>query len=380
MKFSATEPGMIVSGVAHTAMLLATLVAFSDAPKFQEAQESVPVEVVTDAQFNEIMRGEKTAKEMKPQPPRADKVADVEESKPEKVVNEAKVDTVAPPPKAPRQPDPGEDEKPVPLPPQRVAALPQPEPVKPEPVKPEPPLPPLPTPRPPLKAEPEKPEPPKEAEAIEPPKPPVRPREEPKKVEAPTPPKAPPKPREPPRPDPSQIAKLLEQKKAEDAPKPASKPKSGDESSDRPRPDPAAIAKLLSREASQQKPSTGRAINQTASIGTATANAPKMSPSLWGQLDGLLQDQYKQCWSYLGLSSGQRYIPQIKVEYNRTGALVGTPALLNPPSDPALRSLAESALRAVRRCDPLKIPAQYAPYFEQWRARILRFDPEEMQG
>lgn len=380
MKFSATEPGIIVSGLAHTAMLLATLIAFSDTPKFDEAQESVPVEVVTDQQFNQIMRGEKTAKETKPQPPRADKVAEVEDLKPKPVTNEAKVDTAAPPPNAKREPDPGEDEKPVPTPPQRQAALP-----KPEPVKPEPPVP-VPAPRPPEKAEP-KPEPPKDAEAVEPPKPTPRPKEEPKKeefkkVEVPTPPKVPPRPKDPPKEAPKldQVAKLLEQKKLDDLAKAASKPKSGEESNDRPRPNPADIAKLLSREPAQQRASTGRAVNQTASIGTATANAPKMSPSLWGQLDGLLQDQYKQCWSYLGLSSGQRYIPQIKVEYSADGRLVGQPALLNPPSDPSLRSLADSALRAVRRCDPLKIPAQYAPYYEQWRARILRFDPEEMQG
>jgi colicin import membrane protein len=378
VKFSATEPGIVVSGVAHVAMLLATLVVFSEAPKFDEAQESVPVEIVTDQQFNQIMKGEKTAKETKPLPPRADKVAEVSETKPTPVRNEAKVDTAAPPINAKREPDPGEDEKPVPTPPQRVAALP-----KPDPVKPEPPIlePPLPTPRPPEKAEP-KAEPPKDAEAVEPPKPPQRPKEEPKKVEKvepPTPPKIPPKPKDE-RPKLDQVAKLLEQKKLAELSKPASKPKSGDETQSPARPDPAAIAKLLSREPSQQRASTGSAVNQTASIGTPTANAPKMSPSLWGQLDGLLQDQYKQCWSYLGLSSGQRYIPQIKVEYSRDGSLVGQPALLNPPSDPALRSLADSAVRAVRRCNPLRIPAQYTPYYEQWRARILRFDPEEMAG
>jgi colicin import membrane protein len=105
-----------------------------------------------------------------------------------------------------------------------------------------------------------------------------------------------------------------------------------------------------------------------------------MSPSLWAALDGLMQEQYKQCWSYLGMGSTGRYIPQIQVEYHKDGSLAIQPVLKNPPSDPSLTSLAESALRAVRRCNPLKIPAQYQPYFEQWRARILRFDPEEMQG
>ncbi len=371
MKFNLSEPGTLVSAAGHAALLLATLVVFSDAPKFQEAQESVAVDVITDQQFNQIMRGEKTAKETKPLPPRADKVADVTETRPTPVIREAKVDTAAPPPQGKREPDPGQDEKPTPTPPKQAAA-PKPEPVKPEPAKPEPP-------KPPEKAEPQKPEPPKDAEAIEPPKPPQRPKEEPKKAEAPTPPRIPPRPKEtPPEPKLDQVAKLLEQQKATD--KPASKPKSGDEQALKAKTDPTEISQLLSREQAQQRASTGQAVSKQASLGTATANAPKMSPSAWAALDGLLQDQYKQCWSYLGTSSGQRYIPQIKVEYTRDGTLASQPTLLNAPSDPSLTSLAESAVRAVRRCNPLKIPAQYLPYFEQWRARILRFDPEEMQG
>jgi len=92
-----------------------------------------------------------------------------------------------------------------------------------------------------------------------------------------------------------------------------------------------------------------------------------------------MQDRYKQCWTYVGMAA-TRYIPQIKVEFAVNGALVGEPMLLNPPGDPNLRTLAESALRAVRRCDPMPIPAQFAPYHNEWKSRILRFDPEEMAG
>lgn len=98
---------------------------------------------------------------------------------------------------------------------------------------------------------------------------------------------------------------------------------------------------------------------------------------MWGQLDGLLQEQYKRCWSYFG-TGGARYIPQVRVSYSPDGALVGGPSLVNPPSDPNLQSLAESALRAVRRCNPLRIPAQFQPYYQQWKSRIVRFDPEEL--
>ncbi len=356
MKFRPSEPGTIVSAVAHAALLAATLVVFSDVPQFREAEESVPVEVITNEQFNQIMRGEKAAKDTKPLPPRADKISEQTETRPTPVIREAKVDTAAPVQAGKREPDPGQDEKPVPA--QQKQATPTPPPPKTEPVK-----------------EPPKPEPPKDAEALEKLKQQQKP--EPKKVEAPIPPKIPPRPKEPEPPKVDQVAKLLEQSKDI---KPAQKAKTGDEQAMKAKTDPTEISRLLSREQAQQRASTGQQVSQTASLGTATANAPKMSPSLWAALDGLLQDQYKQCWSYLGMSSGQRYIPQIKVEYSKDGSLVGAPSLLNPPSDPSLTSLAESAVRAVRRCNPLKIPAQYQPYFEQWRARILRFDPDEMQG
>jgi colicin import membrane protein len=357
VKFRSSDPGVVVSAVGHAALLAATLVVFSDAPQFKEAEESVPVEVITNEQFNQIMRGEKTAKETKPLPPRADKISEQTETRPTPVVKEAKVDTAAPVQEGKREPDPGRDEKLAPAQQKQATPTPPPPPPKPEPVKEQP-----------------KPE-PKEAEALEKLKQQQKP--EPKKVETPVPPKIPPRPKEPEPPKVDQVAKLLEQSKDN---KPAQKPKTGDEQAMKAKTDPTEIARLLSREQAQQRASTGQQVSQTASLGTATANAPKMSPSLWAALDGFLQDQYKQCWSYLGMSSGQRYIPQIKVEYTKDGSLSGQPSLLNPPSDPSLNSLAESAVRAVRRCNPLKIPAQYQPYYEQWRARILRFDPDEMQG
>ena len=373
MKVSWSEPGVVISASVHLALLAMTLVAFTDSPKFEDAQESVPVEILTDQQFNQITKGQKDAR-LQPTPSiKADKASEVEEKRPTPVV-EAKVDVPTPPPPLKRIPDPGESNEPeTPTPPQRVAVLP------PEPVKPEPPKPPVRPPEP-VKAEP-KPEPPKpDAEAIEPPKPPQRPKEEPKKVEV-TPPLPPTKARPPQKDEPldrTAVAKLLEKK--DDTQKPASKPKSGDETSTtKARFDVAAISNVLSHEPPGSRASSARTASQTASLGSPTANAAKMSPSMWGQLDGLLQEQYKQCWSYIGLSS-TRYIPQIKVAYASDGSLVGQPQLLNQPSDPGLRSLSDSALRAVRRCNPLKIPPQFMPYYDQWKDRILRFDPEEMAG
>ncbi len=354
MRITSSEPGVYVSGAAHLALLLLTFVVFSDARPLDAPQESAPVDVITDKQFNEMTKGEKTAKATKPTPPKADRVAEVEEKKPTPPVI-AKVDTPTPPPPLKRIPDPGEDDD-TPTPPRTVAALPPPpQPAPPKAEK---------TPEPPPKPD---------AEVIEPPKPPVRsvPAQKPAPEQKPL--------------DKSALSKLLADAKADqqanDAPKPPSRPKSGDDSNEtRHKFDTDSLTKLLSHEEPGQKPSTGRAVNQTASIGATTGTAAKMSPSMWGQLDALLQDQYKKCWSYLGLAGETHYIPQIRVAYDETGRLAGQPSLLNPPTDPNVRNLADSALRAVRRCDPLKIPPQFAPYFDQWKARILRFDPEEMAG
>lgn len=369
MRIDASQPGFYVSGAAHVLLLLAALLSFSWAPKFEDAQETVPVQVITDQQFNQIEKGEKTAKQVLPKPAvRVDKQADVPEPKPRPPIAEAKVDVPSPPPPPRRVPDPGEDQRPPAPAQQQTAALPPPRPEE----KPTPPVP-----LPPERPQPDtKPPPPPEAEAIDPPLPPERPRPVVKDVPKPLPPQ---------RPKFNQIAKLLEQKKLDQliksADAPASRPRSSDQPSDtKDEMNPSEIARLLSREAPQQRASTGRELEQVASLGSPTANAAHMSPSMWGALDGLLQEQYKQCWSYLGLDDEHRYIPQIKVEYRADGALAIQPSLLNPPSDPSLRSLADSALRAVRRCNPLKIPAQYAPYFNQWKARILRFDPAEMAG
>jgi colicin import membrane protein len=230
---------------------------------------------------------------------------------------------------------------------------------------------------PPLRPQPKiEPQPRADAEPIDPPLPPERPKLISQEQPKPLPPE---------KPKFNQISKFLEQKKLDQLVKtadtPASRPRSSDQPSDtKERLNPSEISRLLSRETPQQRASTGRELAQVASLGSPTADAARMSPSMWGALDGLLQEQYKQCWSYLGLDSGHNYIPQIKVEYRADGGLADEPSLLNPPSDPSLRSLADSALRAVRRCNPLKIPAQYAPYFNQWKARILRFDPAEMAG
>ncbi|MBL8587833.1 MAG: cell envelope biogenesis protein TolA [Methylobacteriaceae bacterium] len=366
--------GLAVSAGTHGALLLATLIAFADTRRFDEAQEALPVEVVTAAELNQIMRGEKTARPAETPRSRAEQQAERVEQKPETPTPQATRDVPVPPPPLRREPDPGEAAErapPAPTPPPappRLAATPppRPEPEKPAEAKPEPDKA-EPVPQPPRRPEPPRAEPK--------PTPPARPKPPEQKPPEPKAAEAPPRPKDD-RPRLDQVARLLEEKKREEQ-KAAARPRAGEEEQPPSKYDPASIRKMLSRETPQQSAATGREVSRTASLGTATANAPRMSPSLWGQLDGLLQEQYRECWNKLGFD-GQSYVPQIRVTYNADGSLASQPVLVNPPGEPALRALADSAMRAVQKCNPLKIPPQFAPYHAQWRARTLRFDPEEM--
>ncbi len=384
------EPGILVSGVAHAAVLVVALVAFDTARELDDVHEAVPVETISDTDFNQIMKGDKTAKQVSEKPSlKAEKVADTVETKPDPPLPPRAHDVAAAPPPPAERPDPSTAAPETPPPP---APEPPPRPAEavPPPPTPVPPPVPLPPQHVDAKAEPLAPAPVPPPRPVTPPrppevKPPPLPPEPPKHVEA----RAPaPKPRPPDKPKLEQLARLPDRVPVEQAQpvehppvhKPPPRPKPPVAQPEASTFDPTDISRLLSKDAPTQTASIGPQISRASTAGTASGRAAKMAPNLWDALDGLLEDQYKQCWSYLGTTENAKYIPQIKVMYAADGALAREPVLVNPPADPAMRSLAESALRAVRKCNPLRIPAQFAPYFDEWRGRVLRFDPVDMAG
>jgi outer membrane biosynthesis protein TonB len=252
------------------------------------------------------------------------------------------------------------DARPAPQPP----PAPQPSPPTPPEAPPdlrasnEPTPPPKPEPQPEPPPKPEPPPPPKPA-AEDAPEPPVRP----KVVE--TPPERPKEPQEKPKQD--QIAKVVEHDKTEAKPTHAY--------------DPNAIAKLIGQRPST--PSTTAATNATGATpqGLPHHDAPRMSISMASALDAWLTESYLNCWTPPPtMPEGDVYVAQIKVVLNVDGSLSARPILINPPTDPAWRAHAESAMRAVKRCDPLHVPPQYAPFFDQWKVETIHFDPRETQG
>jgi colicin import membrane protein len=143
--------------------------------------------------------------------------------------------------------------------------------------------------------------------------------------------------------------------------------------------DPSAIAKLI-----QPKTQANAAPNATGSAtpqGLPHHDAQKMSLSMASALDAWLTESYLSCWTPPpAMPEGDVYVAQIKVVFNPDGSLSARPVLLNPPGDPSWRAHAESAMRAVRKCDPLHVPPQYAPFFDQWKVETIHFDPRETQG
>ncbi len=308
------------SSALHAALLALLLFGFASAPKFEDSPESIPVETVSQSELNQIMNGEKDARPA-PEPPPAPQPSPP--TPPEGPPDLRASDEPTPPSKPEPQPEPP----------------PKPEPPQPAP-KPEPPLPPKPA-------------------AEDAPEPPVRP----KVLE--TAPERPKEPQEKPKQD--QIAKVVEHDRTEARPTHAY--------------DPSAIAKLIG-----EKPSTPSTTAATSTAGATPQglphhDAPHMSISMASALDAWLTESYLNCWTPPPtMPEGDVYVAQIKVVFNVDGSLSARPILINPPTDPAWRAHAESAMRAVKRCNPLHVPPQYAPYFDQWKVETIHFDPRETQG
>src|SRR3981081_4141826 len=103
------NPGFAVSGGVHFGLLALALFSLSVSPQFDGAQESVPVELLSAQQFNQITKGEKSAAQVEPRQ-RAEKIAELAELNPQPSPSDAPKDVSAPPPPLKRQADPGQAE------------------------------------------------------------------------------------------------------------------------------------------------------------------------------------------------------------------------------------------------------------------------------
>tara|TARA_B100001989_G_scaffold252396_1_gene234277 strand:- start:2250 stop:3056 length:807 start_codon:yes stop_codon:yes gene_type:complete len=93
-----------------------------------------------------------------------------------------------------------------------------------------------------------------------------------------------------------------------------------------------------------------------------------------------LKAQIFGCWSVpLGLPFDENLLVRIKLELKKDGTILKSEILdherMNRPGQRFYKILAESALRAVRLCQPLKVPPTG---YDKWKNIQLNFDPTEM--
>ena len=93
-----------------------------------------------------------------------------------------------------------------------------------------------------------------------------------------------------------------------------------------------------------------------------------------------LRAQIFGCWSVpLGLPYDKDLLVRLKLELKRDGTILKSEIMdhqrMNKPGQKFYKVLAESALRAVRLCQPLKVPPTG---YEKWKNIQLNFDPTEM--
>jgi hypothetical protein len=97
-------------------------------------------------------------------------------------------------------------------------------------------------------------------------------------------------------------------------------------------------------------------------------------------IDRWFMKAYLRCWTPpTPLPQDDPYAAKIRMTYNADGTAAAAPTLVNPPSNPAWRPFADSALHAVTKCGPLQIPAQYQDHFDQWKKMSLYFSPDSAQ-
>ena len=93
-----------------------------------------------------------------------------------------------------------------------------------------------------------------------------------------------------------------------------------------------------------------------------------------------LKAQIFGCWSIpLGLPYNENLLVRIKLQLNPDGTVSQSEILdharMNKPGQGFYKVLAESALRAVKLCQPLRVPTTG---YERWKELQLNFDAREM--
>ncbi|MEA2985325.1 MAG: hypothetical protein QOD94_1579 [Alphaproteobacteria bacterium] len=153
------------------------------------------------------------------------------------------------------------------------------------------------------------------------------------------------------------------EKKAEAKPQPVKKPEPQP-----PKFDPRKVAALLDKRDPTRLAAAGAAFNTTASLGAPRGDAPQLSQN---ELDAL-KARITQCWAMPAGNDTGRMVIDVRMQLRRDGSLEVNPTVETPIANPLARSVAESAITAIRKCAPYSF-LPVAKY-ENWKDVTVAFD------
>ncbi len=139
--------------------------------------------------------------------------------------------------------------------------------------------------------------------------------------------------------------------------------------------DPNQIAALIDK----SKEETAKTLKKNKKL-TQSSVRTSFATGLTLSQEDALKAQIFGCWSLpLGLPYHKNLLVRIKLKLKPDGTVLRTEILdharMNQPGQGFYKVLAESALRAVRICQPLRVPPTG---YERWKDLQLNFDANEM--
>ena len=139
--------------------------------------------------------------------------------------------------------------------------------------------------------------------------------------------------------------------------------------------DPNSIAALIDKSKEEQATTTQK-LDKVTQSQDSSMNLSGLTLSE----EDALKAQIFGCWSIpLGLPYNENLLVRIKLKLKPDGSVIKTEILdharMNMPGQGFYRVLAESALRAIRLCQPLRVPPTG---YEKWKDLQLNFDANEM--
>jgi len=139
--------------------------------------------------------------------------------------------------------------------------------------------------------------------------------------------------------------------------------------------DPNSIAALIDKSKEEQAETTKK-LNKVTQSQDPSMNLSGLTLSE----EDALKAQIFGCWSIpLGLPYNENLLVRIKLKLKPDGSVIKTEILdharMNKPGQAFYKVLAESALRAIQLCQPLRVPTTG---YDRWKDLQLNFDAREM--